>query len=263
MPPEAVLTVFTTLADVNTNTSPVGLDFGAVEDAGVVVSHTSKKLVVSAGAGAYTFQGTGFGAFDGHGWPTVGTIEKITISINATDVATFTGLSIGMALWRSLSETRDTAGFSQALLGANDTLVGAGDAQVLFGHAGDDVINGRDGDDLINGGAGKDIMRGGEGKDRFAFSAAADSTLLRPDLINDLHDNDKIDLKAIDADRSTFGNQAFVLVGAFSGAAGELTVSYDAGGDVTFIRGDTDGDGEANLVILADGSHAAYDNFVL
>ena len=261
MPPEAVLTVFTTLADVNTNTSPVGLDFGAVEDAGVVVSHTSKKLVVSAGAGAYTFQGTGFGAFDGHGWPTVGTIEKITISINATDVATFTGLSIGMALWRSLSETRDTAGFSQALLGANDTLVGAGDAQVLFGHAGDDVINGRDGNDLINGGAGKDVMRGGEGKDRFAFSAAADSTLLRPDLINDLHDNDKIDLKAIDADRSTFGNQAFVLVGAFTGVAGQAV--YSVGGNSATLHLDVNGDGvsDASLTVLA--SDAGVMGFVL
>jgi Ca2+-binding RTX toxin-like protein len=257
------MTVFTTLADVNVNTSPVGLDFGAVEDTGSVVSHTSKKFIVSVTGGAYTFQGTGFGAFDGHGWPTVGTIEKISVSQNATEVATFAGLSVGMALWRSLSERHDTAGFSQALLGANDTLVGAGGTQVLFGHTGDDVINGRDGADLINGGAGRDMMRGGEGKDRFAFSAAADSTLIRPDVINDLHDNDKIDLKAIDADRTTAGNQAFVLVAAFSNTPGELRVSVDAEGAVTFIRGDTDGDGEPDLSIVVDGPHASFDNFVL
>jgi Ca2+-binding RTX toxin-like protein len=257
------MTVFTVLADIMASTSPSTMDYSFIEEAGTVVSHKSTKFVVAVGGGAYTFQGTGFGAFDGRGWRTVGTIEKITISQAAADVIAFAGLSIAVAEWRSLSENHDGPGFSQAFFGAGDTLVGAGGTQVLFGYAGDDAINGRDGADLINGGAGKDSMRGGEGKDRFAFSAAADSTLLRPDVITDLHDNDKIDLKAIDADRTTAGNQAFVIVTTFSNTPGELKLTYDAGGELTFIRGDTDGDGEANLSIVVEGDHATFDNFVL
>ena len=49
----------------------------------------------------------------------------------------------------------------------------------------------------------------------------------------------------------------------FSGTAGELTISYDADRDVSLIKGDLDGDANADLLIEVNGDVRDYDNFVL
>lgn len=50
---------------------------------------------------------------------------------------------------------------------------------------------------------------------------------------------------------------------SFTGHAGELTVSYNSGADLTNFRMDTDGDGSADILIQATGSHASFDAFYL
>jgi hypothetical protein len=52
-------------------------------------------------------------------------------------------------------------------------------------------------------------------------------------------------------------------VQAFSGAAGELVISYDADKNRTRFEGDTDGDGKANLVFTANGDHSGFGDFLL
>lgn len=163
----------------------------------------------------------------------------------------------------------------------NDVLVGGGGSDLLSGGNGNDVLSGGAGRNTLIGGAGDDVfssggparVTGGTGIDhfqngtaggwRFIYTSAADST---PDA-RDVFDNfraydaahprahDVIDLSAIDADTTQAGTQHFALVGSPSGKAGELWYIRGAiGGDADYyefswIMGDVDGDGEADLEI--------------
>lgn len=82
------------------------------------------------------------------------------------------------------------------------------------------------------------------------------------DRIVGLQNMDIIDLKKIDADVTSNGNQKFALVSEFTNHAGQLVVSYDGEGTTT-VMGDIDGDGVADLVIYLDGDHHDFTNFVL
>jgi hypothetical protein len=97
--------------------------------------------------------------------------------------------------------------------------------------------------------------------DRFDFNSISES---RPGIANrDVvifrrTDGDRIDLRSIDADTDTGGNQAFTFIGgaAFSGADGELRF---AGG---VLRGDVDGDRVAELEIRVSGGLLGGDIFL-
>ena len=54
-----------------------------------------------------------------------------------------------------------------------------------------------------------------------------------------------------------------MLVDNFSGAAGELTISYDNEADVTQFKVDVDGDGNGDMVILVTGDARDFTSFVL
>jgi hypothetical protein len=142
--------------------------------------------------------------------------------------------------------------------GSHGRLIGSVDG----GKGIDQLIGGRNGE-LLVGGAGADILSGGGGGDVFVFRHTADSTAAHSDLILDLQDGDSIDLAAIDADRTTAGDQAFTLVSNLDGHAGQATLHYDAGGDHTLLEADTPGDGSADLVIDFDGDHSIFTSIVL
>jgi hypothetical protein len=105
-------------------------------------------------------------------------------------------------------------------------------------------------------------MTGGGGNDLFVFHTIADSGP-SPDVIFDLGSTDTIDLQRIDADTGAGGDQAFHIVAGLTGHAGELTAHYDGSNDLTFLYGDTDGDGGADLVIELAGDQTGFTNFVL
>lgn len=139
---------------------------------------------------------------------------------------------------------------------------GGGDDSLTGAHA-DDTLSGDKGADLIQGRWGADVLSGGLGDDRFVYGAVEESDAAHTDLITDLQNRDRIDLSAIDADTGSAGDQAFVLANAFTGHAGELVLSYDAGSDLTTISGDVDGDGLADLVIHASGDRSGFTGLVL
>lgn len=143
-----------------------------------------------------------------------------------------------------------------------DTLSGGQGNDFLSSGAGVDVLTGGGGGDTLIGGRGGDVLTGGQGTDSFRFDDL-DSVLGASDRIADLQDLDRIDLSRIDADVTAAGDQAFVLVGSFSGAAGEATIRYRADGDVSLLGLDTDGDGASDIVIIAAGDHRTFDSFVL
>lgn len=137
---------------------------------------------------------------------------------------------------------------------AADILAGGAGADELRGGNGDDTIDGGSDADLIVGGAGADVLTGGSGADSFrigGWESLADGADRITDFVSG---EDKIDISTVDAAFWTSGDQAFSFIGtdAFSGIAGELR--YQFNGTDTVIKGDTDGDGAADLVIVLSGA---------
>ena len=126
----------------------------------------------------------------------------------------------------------------------NDTLLGGADVDLLYGDAGND---------RLDGGAGQDKMTGGAGADEFVFSFASDTARAKSDKVLDFQTGvDRIDLSAIDADTSVAGNQAFVYGSSAAGVA-SLWVSS------SYVYGDTNNDGTADLAIYVIGAVAQSD----
>lgn len=130
-----------------------------------------------------------------------------------------------------------------------------------------DVLSGNYDDNRLTGGGGRDRIEGGEGADTLIGGAAADLFIFREfdnraDRIGDFRraQNDRIDLRGIDADTSLRGDQAFDFIGArrFSGDEGELR--FVRGSNQTRIEGDVDGDGRAELVIILSQSMAMQES---
>ena len=67
----------------------------------------------------------------------------------------------------------------------------------------------------------------------------------------------------LDADAGTAGDQAFHLVGAFTGAAAELVLSYDAVARVTTLLLDVNGDSLADFELTLSGRHEAVTGWSL
>ena len=148
-----------------------------------------------------------------------------------------------------------------------NTIIGNGAVNTLVGGAGTDTLDGSAGNDTLNGGADRDVLTGGSGADTFVFLAGdTSSSQATADKIDDfLHsDGDIIDLHSIDANSGAGGNQAFAFIGTqgFHNVAGELR--YEVIGGFTFVSGDMDGDGVADMMIRLTGSHVmAASDFVL
>lgn len=156
---------------------------------------------------------------------------------------------------------------------------GSGSNDRYFGEEGDDQLLGLEGNDLLDGGVGNDFMAGGLGtdtliggagfdwmaggrnaagtasdgaQDRFRFLATTDSTGAQIDAVNDFQvGEDKIDLSAIDANTLVGGQQAFTIGAMQAGVAGRLQI--DVFGSYSLVRGDVDGDGNADISILVFG----------
>jgi Ca2+-binding RTX toxin-like protein len=168
----------------------------------------------------------------------------------------------------------DTVDFSDQFAGYTVTLTGAVVSGALalgfqqdtiknfenvFGGFGADTLTGDAGVNIIRGGAGADVLKGGAGADRFIYLNMTDSAGAAPDTIADfaLASGDVVDLKGIDTDLVTAGDQGF----AFKGAAaftigGGAQVRYAIAAGVTTVYADSNGDGVADLQIAMTGNLA-------
>lgn len=158
--------------------------------------------------------------------------------------------------------TADITGTGNALhnnivaLGGDDVLTGGNGHDELFGMAGDDVLSGDGGEDLLIGGPGADLLTGGYEGDIFQINEGDSGLGAGADRITDfVQIVERIDLRGIDADTGTAGDQAFAFIGtaAFSGTAGELR--YDFDGTDTWVQGDVDGDSVADFEIVLSGGY--------
>ena len=132
------------------------------------------------------------------------------------------------------------------------------------GPSGNDRLLRNEGDDVIQGGEGADLLNGGAGGDRFLFRSLSDSTAAATDRVEDFNGYvDRMDLSRIDADLNAGGDQAFRFVGSFTGQAGQAVLSYDAGRNVSTLRLDANGDGQADFVLEMNGAHSTELGWVL
>jgi Ca2+-binding RTX toxin-like protein len=143
-----------------------------------------------------------------------------------------------------------------------DILFGGAGADLLNGGGGDDTLSGGRGNDTLVGGLGADALMGNSGADTFVFEALADSTNSDPDHIGYFRKSSLIDLSAIDADTTQAGDQAFHLVKAFTGHAGELALTGTPFAE-TVITADVYGDCQADFTLVLEGRHVHATNFVL
>ena len=143
----------------------------------------------------------------------------------------------------------------------DDTLNGGDGGDILLGGIGSDKLSGGNGDDFLFGGLGKDTLTGGAGRDFFIFEDVSESTLLLRDTILDFSAEDVLDLTGIDANTGLAADQAFTIVTAFTGVAGELVLKI-AGGNTT-VTGDVDGDGVADFALLITGAVTDTSGFLL
>ncbi len=203
------------------------------------------------------------------------------------DTVTYGGLADNVGVFVSLRDGTVSGGDGEDLLISIENVSGSQYADDITGDNGDNVLNGKAGHDVIKGGQGNDTLfggldddtlvggrgmdtlLGGKGQDRLTGGDDADTfTFLsightRAARIMDLALEDFVDLAGIDADANTGGDQAFTLVEAFSGQAGELVVHYSAHKDLTFIRGDVDGDSVKDFQAAVLDDVSDFTNFVL
>lgn len=145
------------------------------------------------------------------------------------------------------------AGFSSAGgLTGNISIAYGARIENAIGGSGADIILANASTNRLTGGGGADVFRFETAADGQTYAWRSDGKKIVPDTISDfLSGVDRIDLSAIDAVAGTPANEAFAFIGAaaFSNRAGELR--YEMIGGKAHILGDLDGDGLADLHIVA------------
>jgi Ca2+-binding RTX toxin-like protein len=164
--------------------------------------------------------------------------------------------------------------FERLILDGSSPIFGTGNAlanhmtgnsgvNILEGLGGNDTLNGGLGNDILVGGTGNDILIGGGGDDRFLIRAESVFTSSNPggrsietDTISDYAiGQDFLDLSVIDAIAATGADDAFSIVGAFNGNAGQMTVTF--AGAITTVLLDIDGDQTADYRLRINGDVTA------
>jgi serralysin len=168
-----------------------------------------------------------------------GSAVWVDLQFAGREAWTMDQITLSGGTWREIAD-----------LAAIENLVGTAHADYLRGSAGNNVLSGGAGDDTLGGSGGMDELIGDAGADSFVFSAVADTPSGARDTIQDFVSGvDKIDLRQIDANSYTSGDQAFSFLAgnAFTGSAGELNFVEGV------LSGDTDGDQVPNFQINISG----------
>lgn len=257
------------------NAVAVAPEGGMIKVGDIVVSDdglgSNQLALTGVDAARFTLIGTEL-FFNGADYEALPTQHSFAVTIIASDptspdapVSTSFVLALGDVAenkaWTGTSQadvvTIDPASIDNWTLGGaagNDRLTGGAGNDNLDGGAGSDVLNGGAGNDVIRGGTSGDVLTGGLGFDTFVFASVGESANGNPDRITDfIAGQDMLDLGLIDASTRSAGNQAFSFIGlaAFSHTAGELR--YEVSGGNTWLLGDTNGDGQADMRIVLEG----------
>lgn len=213
-------------------------------DGADLMSVTTFKSIYFGEAGNDTFISVGWqNTFNGGAG--VDTISYANRDANSTLGGT--GVTVDLA-----------QGFAQTGAFRREQLVSIENA---VGSGADDILIGNGQANRLTGGRGFDDLIGNGGADRFIFNAVSDALVQGNsfDLIHDFNraQGDKIQLSAIDANirANAVGNQAFTFIGTADftvGQAGRLRIEVFS--DAILVLGDVNGDGLAEFGIAVQGS---------
>ncbi|KRA65859.1 hypothetical protein ASD79_00825 [Caulobacter sp. Root655] len=156
----------------------------------------------------------------------------------------------------SIVEDQLTRGGGIDTLISIENVTGSNYDDLLTGSNLSNILQGGAGDDVLRGGGGTDILTGGAGDDTFVFGPISGSRLSAAGRITDFSAGDLIDLSGIDADLTQAGDQAFMLNNLY-GHAGDLSVTYDAFFDQTYVTLSVDNSGYGAAQLILTGNHAA------
>jgi len=221
------------------------------------ITGSSSGNVLDGGLGADTLRGSA-GADTLHG----GKGADLLAGGAHDDTATYWDATSPVNVNLRKSAPQNTGGGGIDTLLSIERVVGSDGADTLTGSRFDNTLSGGQGDDVLTGGKGGDRLLGGDGSDTFVLRRVAD---FRGglDVIADLEAGDVIDLSGLDAVSGQGGDQAFALVVAFDGTAGQAMLDYVPGVDVTLLRLDVDGDANTDFTVAILGDHEDFVGFVL
>ena len=247
-------------------------------------SETTGAKVVVNGPGGFvaTIKGQNFTYSGPNTFPESGEIFSVKTAGGGLTPVSITNIVLSVEQFRTFMDGGPSgqAALINAVFGGDDRIFGSrsdpndlfglGGADLLIGGSEADTLDGDAGNDSLNGGRGGDDLFGEGGADTYIYKSTLDSrNIAKADTIYEIDEaNDVIDLRVIDAKINKAGNQAFEIVAAFTGKAGEMTLTYDFGSYNTFVRMDVDGDANADMVIILDGGagfadHSDFTNFLL
>lgn len=148
----------------------------------------------------------------------------------------------------------------------DDHLLGGSGDDRLIGGDGNDSLYGGDGADFIYGGTGNDTLRAGPGEDRLVGGTGSDVFVVlwndRMDFVSygsfiedfDKSQGDIVDFSGLGIAGDKFHTKSYQIIGgsAFEGKPGQLR--FEKMGGRSLVQADIDGDANADIVILMNGS---------
>jgi len=169
------------------------------------------------------------------------------------------------AVWVDLGLGSGQAGAAGDTFSSIEGVVGSAGSDMLIGGSGANTLYGQAGDDTLRGESGNDALYGGSGADTFLYVTTGESSAAGGDRIWDfsLAEHDRIDLSAIDANTATLQDDAFTLVAALNGQAGQAAFAYDQANDTTRLTLDVNGDGLADFLLTINGQLTTSEGLVL
>lgn len=143
-----------------------------------------------------------------------------------------------------------------------ENAIGGSGQDVIVGNDVANFIDGGAGNDIIYGGGGADVLKGGEGMDIFVYTNVSESKADAFDKIIDFQSGlDKINFSSFN--QSSSGSGFIHFVDGFTGAAGEVVLSYDAESNTSDIVLNMDKDALPDLKIQIVGHVDATLDFIM
>lgn len=143
-----------------------------------------------------------------------------------------------------------------------ENAIGGSGNDVIVGNDANNFINGGQGNDVIYGGGGQDVLQGGAGIDIFVYKNVSESALDSADKIMDFETGvDKINFSFFN---TAAGKPGFIhFADKFTGAAGEVVLSYDAQSNTSDIILSVNNDGVPDMKIQVVGQVDATHDFIM
>lgn len=195
----------------------------------------------------------------GYGADESDSLYGVIVNLSAASI-TVSGIAVAASTardnWRGIDTLKNIENVYGSHLGDyilgsasnNLSLSGSDGNDTINGGAGNDGLNGDNGNDLLIGGVGRDWLNGGAGSDTFDFNALSELGLSSTrDVISGWNAGDVIDLRTIDWNTGTAGDQAFTYLGSGALTATAGQVRYASG--VLQFNTDTDTAAEYEIVI--------------